>query len=48
MNDEARMSNDEGNPNAQMTNAVVAAILVIRHFDHCFVIRHSDFVITDA
>ena len=30
----------------QMTNALVASILLIRHFDHCFVIRHSDFVIT--
>ena len=42
-NDEARMTNAEGNPNAQMTKELLNAPLF--EFSHFFVIRHWSFVI---
>jgi hypothetical protein len=46
-NDEIRMTNDESNPNDQMTNdrntghIPAAFVSVIRHFPHSNLIRHS-------
>ena len=44
LNDEARMPNVEGNPNALMTKRSSMQLSIIR-FCHSVVIRHSDFVI---
>jgi hypothetical protein len=45
VNDEARMTNDEGSPNAQMTKGEWRFLGVLG-FRHSFVIRHSTFVIS--
>jgi hypothetical protein len=42
VNDEARMTNDEGSPNAQMTKGEWSFLGVLG-FRHSFVIRHSSF-----
>jgi len=41
-NDEARMANDEGSPNAQMMGGELS-FLRASAFRHSFVIRHSSF-----
>jgi hypothetical protein len=45
VNDEARMTNDETSPNAEMTNRRFNALFSSFGFHHSFDIRHSTFVI---
>src|SRR5438552_3008013 len=47
-NDEARMTNDEGSPNAQITKQAPNVFSTPFGFRHSFVIRHSSFVIAAA
>jgi len=44
-NDEARMTNDEGSPNAQMIESAISACLSSLRLRHSFELRHSSFII---